>query len=158
MFWIIRRFRPVPNASIRLMATVPQMIPKTVRNVRSFSVRTSRKSWRRTSLSVLIVGRFAFWRLLCAGIGCQLSVVSSGPCSVLPVGLPGACVMFAVPVSSAQEVWTTDNGQPTTTTRGLRNLLGRPLHYLLALLQSGDDLDVQAVRDAGLDLRLLRLG
>ncbi len=46
---------PVPNASIRLIATVPHTIPKTVRNVRSFSVRMSRKSWLRTSLKVTMI-------------------------------------------------------------------------------------------------------
>src|ERR1700737_1301089 len=45
---------PVPKASIRLIATVPHTIPKTVRNVRSFSLFTSRKSCLKTSLRVTI--------------------------------------------------------------------------------------------------------
>src|SRR5436190_1881717 len=84
--------RPVPKASIRLMATVPHTIPKTVRKVRSFSDRTSRISWRKTSLSVIT----------------------------------------------------------------LRDLFRRPLHHLVAFFQSGEHFDVQSIRDASLDLDLLR--
>src|SRR6266852_1294554 len=56
--------RPVPKASMRLIATVPHTIPKTVRNVRSFSLFTSRMSCLKTSLRVTIdLGDF-FWRPL----------------------------------------------------------------------------------------------
>src|SRR5438132_7672007 len=89
---------PVPKASIRLMPTVPHTMPKTVRKVRSFSARTSRMSWRKTSLRVTM--------------GCA----------------------------------------------ALRDLLRRPLHHLVALLQAGEHFHVQAVGDAGLDLGLLRRG
>src|SRR4051794_13780026 len=44
---------PVPKASIRLIATVPQTMPKIVRKVRSFSALRSRASCLRTSFMVL---------------------------------------------------------------------------------------------------------
>ena len=53
-FLIICFFRPVPNARSSVTATVPQTMPKTVRNVRSFWLRTSRRSWRNTSFNVAI--------------------------------------------------------------------------------------------------------
>src|SRR3954453_19152682 len=48
--------RPVPKASIRLIATVPQPIPKIVRKVRSFSALRSRASCLRTSFMCVGVG------------------------------------------------------------------------------------------------------
>src|SRR6266568_2636906 len=82
---------PVPNASMRLIATVPHTMPNTVRNVRSFSLFTSRMSCLRTSLNVII---------------------------------------------------------------GLRDFFWRPFDHPIALLQPGDDLDVQTVGNAGFDLCL----
>src|ERR1051325_251876 len=87
---------PVPKASIKLIATVPHTIPKTVRKVRNFSLRMSRTSCRRTSFRLI--------------------------CMIRPLG----------------------------------DLLRRALHDLVALLQTGEDLDVHAVGDAGLDHDLFR--
>src|SRR6266699_2836945 len=43
------RSRPTPNASSTTTATVPQAIPRTVREVRSFCARRSARKWRHTS-------------------------------------------------------------------------------------------------------------
>src|SRR5205085_1635789 len=91
-------FRPFPNARRSETATVPQTMPKIVRNVRSFWLRRSRASCRNASLSVVIEAAAA-----------------------------------------------------------LRDFLRRTLDELLAGLEPGEDLDVQAVRDAELHLDLLRL-
>src|SRR5437764_6811162 len=53
---------PVPNASISEIATVPHTMPNTVRNVRSFSARKSRRSWRKTSFSVMVIALRDFFR------------------------------------------------------------------------------------------------
>src|SRR5206468_9612658 len=45
---------------------------------------------------------------------------------------------------------------PPTPHPPLRNLFRRPLHQLLTLRQSAHDFDIQSVRDAGLDVDLLR--
>src|SRR5947209_10848609 len=60
---------PVPKASIRLIATVPQTIPKIVRKVRSFAALRSRASCLRTSFMIVgcrvssVVVRAFFLRL-----------------------------------------------------------------------------------------------
>src|SRR5262245_26269967 len=56
---IICRCSPLPNASSRLTDTVPQTIPKTVRNVRSFWLRTSRHIWRIASRTESTVARLS---------------------------------------------------------------------------------------------------
>src|SRR5437763_8316849 len=81
---------PVPKASIRLIATVPQTMPKIVRKVRSFSALRSRASCLKTSLM------------------------------------------------------------------DLGDFFRRPFDQLLSLRQSRHDLDIQSVRDAGLDVDFLR--
>src|ERR1051325_1037622 len=108
--------RPVPKASMRLMATVPHTMPKTVRNVRNFSARTSRISWGKTSFRVTMM-----WSR-------GLAVAESR-------GAP----------------------RPRYLETSLRNLLRRPLDDLIALLQSRQHFHVEAIRNAGLDLDLLRL-